>query len=114
MSQKIVSYNPSNGEVLGELQAADKVQISEIVQKAKTASAQWKQVGLEERLETIQRAYSAAESSLTSLAELLSKEMGKDIRRSTGEVQGTIWGGPSMTRSPHRRFSGRTTRSSSR
>ena len=99
MSQKIVSYNPSNGEMLGELQAADKAQISEIVQKAKTASAQWKRVGLEERLETIQRAYSAAESSLTSLAELLSKEMGKDIRRSTGEVQGTIWGGPYIANS---------------
>ena len=99
MSQKIVSYDPCNGEELGELQTADKAQISEVVHKAKIASAKWKKVGLQERLETIQRAYSAAESSLTSLAELLSREMGKDIRRSTGEVQGTIWGGPYIANS---------------
>ncbi len=94
MSQDIISYDPSNGKKLGELQAANKEQIHEVVQKAKAASAKWKQVRFEDRLTTIQKAYSAAESSLTSLAELLSREMGKDIRRSTGEVQGTIWGGP--------------------
>ncbi|MGL1932316.1 MAG: aldehyde dehydrogenase family protein [Desulfotalea sp.] len=99
MNQTIISYDPSNGNNLGELQTANKEQIKNIVQKAKMAAAKWKSLTLETRLETIQKAYSAAESSLHSLAELLSQEMGKDIGRATGEVQGTIWGGPYMANS---------------
>jgi acyl-CoA reductase-like NAD-dependent aldehyde dehydrogenase len=98
-SQIIISYNPSNGQKLGEVQALNKEQIHEVVQKAKVAAAKWKQVKLEDRLTSIKQAYSAAESSLNPLAELLSKEMGKDIRRSTSEVQGTIWGGPYLANS---------------
>jgi len=99
MSQTIISYDPSNGLKIGEVQTSNNEQIHEVVQKAKVAAAKWKEVSLEDRLTSIQKAYSAAESSLHSLAELLSKEMGKDIRRSTSEVQGTIWGGPYMANS---------------
>lgn len=99
MSQKIISYDPSNGNKLGELQALSKGQIEMVVQKARVAATKWKKVSLEDRLKTIQNAYSASESSLHDLAELLSKEMGKDIRRSTSEVQGTIWGGPYIANS---------------
>jgi succinate-semialdehyde dehydrogenase/glutarate-semialdehyde dehydrogenase len=99
MNQTIISYDPSNGNKLGELQVANKEQIDDIVRKAKVAATKWKQLTLDERLTTIQKAYSAAESSLHSLAELLSREMGKDTGRATGEVQGTIWGGPYMANS---------------
>jgi len=99
MNQTINSYDPSNGNKLGELQMANKEQIDDIVRKAKVAATKWKQLTLDERLTTIQKAYSAAESSLHSLAELLSREMGKDTGRATGEVQGTIWGGPYMANS---------------
>jgi len=109
MSQTIISYDPSNGHKLGEVQTPNKEQINEIVQKAKIAAAKWKQVSLEDRLTSIQKAYSAAESSLHSLAELLSREMGKDIRRSTSEVQGTIWGGPYMASSALEAFRSKNT-----
>lgn len=99
MNQTIISYDPSNGNKLGELQTANKEQINDIVRKAKVAAVKWKHLTLDDRLATIQKAYSTAESSLHSLAELLSREMGKDIGRSTGEVQGTIWGGPFMANS---------------
>ncbi len=99
MNQTIISYDPSNGNKLGELQMANKEQINDIVRKAKIAATKWKQLTLDERLTTIQKAYSAAESALHSLAELLSREMGKDTGRATGEVQGTIWGGPYMANS---------------
>ncbi len=99
MNEKIISSDPSNGEILGEVPKATFKEIEDVVQKAKTAAAEWKKVPLEERLNTIQKAYSAAESSLHSLAELLSREMGKDIGRSMGEVQGTIWGGAYIAKS---------------
>lgn len=113
MKQNIISQNPSNGEKLGEVPVTSAHELEAIVQKAKSATALWKQVSLKERLNTIQKAYSAAEPALHNLAELLSREMGKDIRRSTSEVQGTIWGGPYMANSAlealRSKNSGRTT-----
>ncbi len=99
MKNNIFSFDPSKGEKLGEVPAATSQDIDGVVQKAKAASKAWRRVSLEERLATIQKAYAAAEPALHNLAELLSKEMGKDIRRSTSEVQGTIWGGPYMANS---------------
>ncbi len=93
MIQNVISYDPSNGEILGELPGSTVAGIEETVRKAKAAAKQWKNTTLDDRLRTIQRAYSAAETSADMLAELLSREMGKDIRRSMSEVQGTIWGG---------------------
>ncbi|MFW2368536.1 MAG: aldehyde dehydrogenase family protein, partial [Desulforhopalus sp.] len=99
MVQKVISYDPSNGKKIGEVAIKSANEINETIKKAKAAAAQWKRVPLENRLQTLQKAYSAAETSLHRLAELLSREMGKDIRRSTSEVQGTIWGGPYIANS---------------
>ena len=94
MNKIILSTDPSNGKTLGEVTKASTTEIATTVEKAKTAGILWRNISLDERLSYIQKAYSAAESSVNSLAELLSKEMGKDIARSTSEVQGTVWGGP--------------------
>ncbi len=99
MNKNIISHDPSNGKKLGEIVATSASEIDKVVKKSKAAAAKWRNVLLGERLNTIQKAYSRAEASLHSLAELLSKEMGKDIRRSTSEVQGTIWGGPYIANS---------------
>ncbi len=107
MAQTIISYDPSNGDKLGVVQTANHEQIGEVVRKAQSAAVKWKQVSLDERLKTIRTAYSAAESSLHDLAELLSREMGKDVSRATGEVQGTIWGGPYMAGSAFEALQGR-------
>jgi succinate-semialdehyde dehydrogenase/glutarate-semialdehyde dehydrogenase len=97
--ETIISFDPSNGEKLGEVQKATATKMEDVVGKAKQAAIQWRKVSLEERLSYVQRAYAAAETSLNPLAELLSREMGKDIRRSTSEVQGSIWGGPYIANS---------------
>ncbi len=99
MIQTITSYDPSNGEKLGEVPKITISGLAEVVKKSKAAAIQWKKISLEERAVTIQRAYSAAEGSVNRLTELLCKEMGKDIRRSTSEVQGSIWGGPYIANS---------------
>jgi succinate-semialdehyde dehydrogenase/glutarate-semialdehyde dehydrogenase len=97
--EKIISFDPSNGEKLGEVQKATPAKMEDVVKRAKEAAAHWRKISLEERLSYVKRAYSAAETSLSRLAELLSREMGKDIRRSTSEVQGSIWGGPYIANS---------------
>jgi len=107
MVQNITSYDPSNGKMLGELPRATATAIEEVVRKAKTAAAYWKNVSIEDRLRTLQGAYSAAETAVNQLAELLSREMGKDIRRSTSEVQGSIWGGPYIAKSSLDAFTSR-------
>lgn len=99
MSSTIISYDPSNGNQLGEVHTANTEHIKLTVQQAKDAATLWRQVSLEERLTVIQQAYSDAEPAMNNLAELLSREMGKDIRRSSGEVQGTILGGPYIAQS---------------
>ncbi len=99
MIQNIISHDPSNGKILGEVPRIMATGLEEVVQKAKVAAIHWKGVPLEDRLHTLQRAYSVAENSVNRLAELLSREMGKDIRRSTSEVEGTIWGGPFIANS---------------
>ena len=94
MEKKLASYDPSNGELLGRVPVTS---IDEIVQKidqAHAATLDWKKLGIEGRVNVLQKAYENLEPHLDELAVLLSKEMGKDIRRSTGEVHGTVYGGP--------------------
>ena len=99
MNQNIISYDPSTGEILGEVKRATVAEIEEVVGNAQEAATNWRKYSLEDRLSCIEKAYSAAETSLNRLAELLSREMGKDIRRSTSEAQGSIWGGPYIAKS---------------
>ena len=99
MDSPLKSYDPSNGEMLGELPAASTEQIADYVNKARKAQAQWREVTPEQRFQLIREAYKAGEAEVPQLASLLSREMGKDIRRSTGEVQGTVYGGPYIAES---------------
>ena len=85
--------------MLGEVPAASVEQITECVNRARKAQAQWREVAPGQRFQLIREAYQAAEAEVPQLASLLSREMGKDIRRSTGEVRGTVYGGPYIAES---------------
>ena len=99
MDSPLKSYDPSNGEMLGEVPVASADQITAYIDEARKGHAQWSDLAPERRYQMIREAYQAAESEIPQLASLLSREMGKDIRRSTGEVQGTIYGGPYIAES---------------
>ncbi|WP_163335628.1 aldehyde dehydrogenase [Desulfopila sp. IMCC35008] len=94
MVSSLESRNPSNGEKLGEVVVTHSDTIANITKSSKKAQKKWAAEPLDERIRIIKTAWSAVETSIPGLAQLLSQEMGKDIRRSTGEVQGTIFGGP--------------------
>ncbi len=89
MERQLASYDPSNGELLGEVQITDTALIEEMVTKAQTASKKWREFTLAERVALLEKAYAQLEPHRDEMAVLLSREMGKDIRRATGEVNGT-------------------------
>ncbi len=99
MTQSITSTNPATGETLGSIEKASAETINTTVAKAKKAATTWKQLTLEERLSTIKKAYTITESQLEELAVLLAREMGKDIRRASSEVVGSVRSGPSIAAS---------------
>ncbi len=104
MIRKIQSHDSSNGKLLGELVAATQTQTQRNVERAKKAESGWRSRTIAERVKIIRNAYSFAEAEIPRLAELLSREMGKDIRRSTGEVHGTVYGGPYISQMAEKAF----------
>ncbi|MCG8684730.1 MAG: aldehyde dehydrogenase [Desulfobacterales bacterium] len=94
MENILASYNPATGEKLGEVKVSSPDEINECVARARKFALDWLKLGLDGRLSLIEKAWSAAESKAGELAELVSREMGKDIRRASGEVQGAVYGGP--------------------
>lgn len=96
MADMLRSFDPSTGELLGTVSVSSKEQIDSIITGARKAVLPWKSLPAQERIRYIEAAYSVVEPEIPRLAELLSREMGKDIRRATGEVHGTIYGGPSI------------------
>ncbi len=107
MEKQLVSYDPSNGERLGEVETTTTQQIEEMVVQAHVAAKQWKALPMEDRVSILGKAYDSVESRINELAILLSREMGKDIRRSTGEVHGTVFGGEYIAQSASEAFKNR-------
>lgn len=90
MTNTLKSYDPSNGELLGELPISDQQQITETLQQAKLAAKDWRQLKVTERVNAIKAAYAKMDADSDRLSQLLSREMGKDIRRAAGEVGGAM------------------------
>ena len=86
--KRLASYDPSNGDLLGEVPVTGTGQIGEIVNSALVASKSWRQLKTADRVQILARAYAQLESHFERLTHLLSREMGKDIRRASGEVSG--------------------------
>lgn len=93
MENLLISYDPSNGEKIGEVTISTPEQTREKVSLARKASIGWKKLGLDGRLDLLEKAWAGVEAHIPELAQLMSREMGKDIQRSSGEANGTVFGG---------------------
>ncbi|MEZ8831380.1 aldehyde dehydrogenase [Vibrio cyclitrophicus] len=102
MSKSIQSFNPSNGELLGEVNNASRYEVVQTIRQSKSAQKVWKKLPINERVRTIIRAYQHLDQYADSLSELLAREMGKDIRRATGEATGAIYMGQHYAEEAHR------------
>jgi succinate-semialdehyde dehydrogenase/glutarate-semialdehyde dehydrogenase len=86
----LTSYDPINRAPLGDVLITEPAQIPAIVLRAKQAQKSWSALSLDERQQKIVQAYEKLTSVEDQLALLISKEMGKDYRRATYEVAGTV------------------------
>ncbi|SBS60796.1 Succinate-semialdehyde dehydrogenase [NADP(+)] [Vibrio splendidus] len=93
MSKSIQSFDPSNGELLGEVNHTSAEEVTQTIHKAKAAQKAWRKLSMNERVLTIIKAYQQLDKYEESLSQLLAREMGKDIRRATGEATGAIYMG---------------------
>lgn len=96
MSNKLTSYNPSNGEAVGSVELTPAADVAAIVQRARVAQKTWCAVPMNEKVNLIAKASALVEQQAEQLAVLMSKEMGKDINRSTGEVYSSANSGPAI------------------
>ena len=90
MSNTLQSINPSTNDVIGEVAVTTEQQLTDIVCNAKIAAKKWAATPIKERVALISRGFQALQPHQNELAQLMSMEMGKDIRRSMGEVGGVI------------------------
>ncbi len=94
MENLLRSFDPSNGDKIGEVAVSAPERIQKKVSFAHGAANGWRNLGLDGRLAFLKKAWAGVEPHIRELAELMSKEMGKDIQRSTGEASGIVFGGP--------------------
>lgn len=92
MESIIKSFNPATGDPEGEVRVTPLVQIDEIVEQSHQSQKKWKALTVKDRIDFLRQGTSYVNKYAGELAELLSREMGKDIRRSSGEVNGVIGG----------------------
>ncbi|MFA0169024.1 succinate-semialdehyde dehydrogenase [Vibrio splendidus] len=93
MSKSIQSFDPSNGELLGEVNCTSVDEVAQAINQSKTAQNAWRKLSINERVKSIVNAYRQLDQYADTFSELLAREMGKDIRRATGEATGAIFMG---------------------
>ena len=73
----IVSTNPANGEVLGELACASVEDVHSAVARAKAAQPQWQATPVRERVAVLCRFQQLLSDRRDEIARLISREAGK-------------------------------------
>ncbi len=84
---KIVSINPFTEEIIKAVEETSSEQIPTIVKKAREALPAWSELGLEKRIEIIEKLVPLLEQNKEKLAKIIHDEMGKPIQKAVGEVE---------------------------
>ena len=87
---KLISYDPSTNEALGDVPIASAAEITKAVEHASMAQKSWANLPVEMRVNAVIKAYEALTGDVAALSELLAQEQGKDLRRAGGEVGGAV------------------------
>ena len=91
MNEFLESRNPVNQELVGKVLITNVEDINTIVEKSKVAQKKWKKIPIDERIQYLVKAAEQLIPEINRLSVLLSKEMGKDLNRSIGEVSGCAY-----------------------
>lgn len=76
---KLSSINPSNNQVLGEVEVTSEAEIKQLVAKAHSAKKAWQDLGIDGRNQILSKFYSLIEDHAEELAKLQASEMGMPI-----------------------------------
>jgi acyl-CoA reductase-like NAD-dependent aldehyde dehydrogenase len=87
---KLKSINPSNNEVLGEVEVSTQQEIEAKVKQARQALPGWRDLGIEGRNLILRNFYDLIEKNKQVLAELQSNEMGMIITESLSDIDGNL------------------------
>jgi len=88
--EKIDSYSPVDGKLIGSVVGADKDTYETVLKKAEEAFLQWRLVPAPRRGEIVRQIGEALREKKEALGKLVSYEMGKSLQEGYGEVQEMI------------------------
>ena len=88
--EKIDSYSPVDGKLIGSVISADKKSYEAVIKKAGEAFMQWRLVPAPKRGEIVRQIGDALRQKKEPLGKLVSYEMGKSLQEGYGEVQEMI------------------------
>src|SRR6187399_3405675 len=88
--EKIDSFSPVDGKLIGSVSAADKASYEKIIKTAETAFKQWRLMPAPQRGEIVRQVGEALRKYKEPLGKLVSYEMGKSLQEGYGEVQEMI------------------------
>ena len=88
MSNSLKTISPADGRVYVERLLATGAEIERTLAAARQAHAAWRQVPVAERAAVIERFVAAFEAKSVAVAEEISRQMGRPIKYSPGEVRG--------------------------
>jgi succinate-semialdehyde dehydrogenase / glutarate-semialdehyde dehydrogenase len=87
---KLISINPSNGRVVGELEISTLDEIKTAVAKAQQNKKRWKDTPLDERISNLKKVFEELTENKQKLAELQAIEMGMPISIALDDVDDSI------------------------
>ena len=89
-SEKINSFSPVDGKLIGSVTAADKDSYEKIINTAEAAFKHWRMIPAPQRGEIVRQVGEALRKYKEPLGKLVSYEMGKSLQEGYGEVQEMI------------------------
>lgn len=88
--EKITSYSPVDGNVIGSVTAADRAAYDTVVDTAVSAFKEWRMIPAPQRGEIVRQIGVELRAFKEPLGKLVSYEMGKSLQEGMGEVQEMI------------------------
>ncbi len=89
--KKMVSINPSTGEINREFELYSQEMINEAVRKSRNAFSEWKNLDISERAEYLTNVANVLRRRKKELGEIITSEMGKPIKESIPEIEKCSW-----------------------
>src|SRR4030095_17259496 len=88
--EKISSFSPVDGKLIGSVIAADKESYEKMIRTGEAAFKQWRMMPAPQRGEVVRQVGEALRKYKEPLGKLVSYEMGKSLQEGYGEVQEMI------------------------